>query len=51
MSDRVDSSLKLERSLFDKDPDIRAVRGTQRFERIVEKAFGKKKGSKGERGG
>ncbi len=50
MSDRVDSSLKLERSLFDKDPDIRAVRGTQRFEKIVEKAFGKKKGSKGERG-
>jgi hypothetical protein len=44
VSDRVDSSLKLERSLFDEDPEIRIVRGTERFKRIVEKAFGKKDG-------
>ena len=44
LSDRVDSSLKLERSLFDEDPEIRIVRGTERFKRIVEKAFGKKDG-------
>ncbi len=51
ISDRVDSSLKLERNLFDNDPEIRAVRGTRRFEEIVQKAFGKKEDSKGERGG
>ena len=50
-SDSVDSSLKLERNLFDNDPEIRAVRGTRRFEEIVQKAFGKKEDAKGARGG
>lgn len=50
-SDHVDSSLKLERELFDTDPEIRAVRGTRRFEAIVEKAFGKKDDGRRERGG
>lgn len=35
----VDKSLKLARKLFDKDPEIDALRGDARFAKIVEQAF------------
>lgn len=38
-SERVDESVKLRRELFDKDPEIRAVRKTRRFRDLVSTAF------------
>ncbi len=42
-SGRVDPSLHLERELFAKDPDIRAIRKTKRFQRLYNEAFAKQK--------
>ena len=39
MRDGVDSSLMLERSLFERDPEIEAVRQTPRFRAAFEKTF------------
>lgn len=39
-SDSVDSSLKLERELFEKDPEIAVLRSTERFKKLMRKAFG-----------
>ncbi len=49
-SPHVDPSLKLERSLFEKDPDIARLRGSERFEAALRKAFPEPAGAKdGER--
>ena len=42
-SDRVDDSVKLSRKLFDNDPEVRAVRKTERFRKLVAAAFAKNK--------
>lgn len=39
-NESLDPSRKLERKLFEKDPDLDAVRSSPRFATIVEKAFG-----------
>ena len=42
-SERIDESVKLSRKLFDNDPEVRAVRNTARFKKLVESAFPKNK--------
>ena len=46
LSGEVDESLMLERELFERDPELRAVRSTKRFQKLVERTF-KEKGERG----
>ena len=39
-SDRIDSSMRLERSLFEKDPEIALVRRSKGFAELLDQAFG-----------
>ena len=40
-SEKVDSSTHLPRAMFENDPDLRAVRATDGFKKLVEASFGK----------
>lgn len=44
-----ESSVELTREMFAKDPDLRAIRSTKRFEALVERAFPKPAGGKNAR--
>jgi tetratricopeptide (TPR) repeat protein len=48
-SDRVDESVKLSRNLFDNDPELRAVRKSERFQKLVAAAFPKSGAKKGDK--
>ncbi len=43
-SGHADESTHIDESLFKVDPDLRAVRSTKRFEKLVDRAFGKREG-------
>lgn len=41
VSPQIDSSMRLKRKLFDRDPEIALVRATPQFAKLMERAFGK----------
>ena len=41
-SSKIDSSMRLKRKLFERDPEIALVRKTKGFEAMLDRAFGKK---------
>ncbi len=45
VSDEVDESQRVERKLFDHDPELRAVRPTKKFRELVKRAFPPEEGS------
>ncbi|GAB4138420.1 MAG: hypothetical protein Fur0037_04090 [Planctomycetota bacterium] len=47
LSPSVDSSLHIEKKVFESDPDIRSIRGSGRFKAAMERAFGKNESPSG----
>lgn len=41
-SDKIDPSIRLKRDLFEKDPEIATIRGTEGFKKLLDEAFGDK---------